>query len=205
MPRAPCSRNTTRTPHACTCTLLLICTLIGTYLVYCFVGVIALCCAVLCSRYCCGYSTTTYSYIYTTKKRKKQGEKAKKRTPREQRKQELQEGSPPNNFVVGKHGLRRAEVGGACLPKRARSKGRSRRQLFFQIFFFFFPKKNRKHFQSLEISQRAKYLERFAFQYLGKKRRQIWKSKKLREIKKTGNLDKSHSVRTARSMFMYIF
>ena len=37
MPRAPCSRKTTRTSHAYTYILVSICILIGTYLVYCFV------------------------------------------------------------------------------------------------------------------------------------------------------------------------
>ena len=58
MPRAPCSRKTTRTPHACTYilgVLILICTLVGTYFVCCFVQgsprCAMLCCAVLCSRF----------------------------------------------------------------------------------------------------------------------------------------------------------
>ena len=47
-PRAPCSRKTTWTPHACTY-ILFLCTLIGTYLVCCFVqgDCAVLCCAIL--------------------------------------------------------------------------------------------------------------------------------------------------------------
>ena len=65
MPRAPCSRKTTRTPYACTYipVLVLVCTLISTYLVCCFVqGWLR--CAVLYSRYCCCRYSTTYLYEY---------------------------------------------------------------------------------------------------------------------------------------------
>ena len=82
--RAPCSRKTNWTPHACAYILVLICILIGTYLVCCFVQgwlpCAVLYCAVLCSRYCCcRYSTTTYILVNITKKRKKNGEKMEKR------------------------------------------------------------------------------------------------------------------------------
>ena len=57
-------------------------------------------------------------------------------------------------------------------------------QLFPPIFLFFFQenrksRKNTKHLQSLEILQRAKYLEGFAFQYFGFFFLTTWKHKKI--------------------------
>ena len=64
--RAPCSRKTTRTPHACTYILVFVYILWSAHTWFaalCRGDCAALCGAVLCSRYCCRYSTTKYSYI----------------------------------------------------------------------------------------------------------------------------------------------
>ena len=62
MPRAPCSRKTNGTQHACTYILLFIRTPMGTYLVCCFVQGGLRGCAVLCFALL-AVQRHTYSYI----------------------------------------------------------------------------------------------------------------------------------------------
>ena len=85
IPRAPCYGETTRTPHACTSMLPFVCILhrhvLGLRLC---AEVIALCCAVLCSRYCYEAAVDTrrqFTCQYRsriTNKRKKWGTETKK-------------------------------------------------------------------------------------------------------------------------------
>ena len=80
----------------------------------------------------------------------------------------------PSNALLLLHLLQRimsCTAGVECkIPDKTPAPGqttRSHRATFEPNFPLFFPKKsrkNRKHFQSLEILQRAKYLEGFAFQ-----------------------------------------
>ena len=109
--RVPCSRKTTRTPHACIYVDLWIvlrlartqeCCFMQGLIVLCCAG---LCCAVLCSRYCSRCSTT-YSYIVRSIT-KKRGENEK--IVSKKAKKEIQEGSRRNIILVGNYRLRGAE------------------------------------------------------------------------------------------------
>ena len=106
IPRAPCYGETTRTPHACTSMLPFVCILhrhvLGLRLC---AEVIALCCAVLCSRYCYEAAVDTrrqFTCQYRsriTNKRKKWGTETKKevRTAKKESK-EIQARFPKKQF-----------------------------------------------------------------------------------------------------------
>ena len=74
---------------------------------------------------------------------------------------------------------------------------------FLHIFLFFFQQKQEKQEEQEtfpkfgNLTEGAKYLERFAFQYLGGEKWKIWKCKKMREKKMWKFRPKSISIRTA--------